>query len=115
MKKTKKVNRSIDIVVDVICDCCGKSCKKNISRDGDFNLEYMTLSAKWGYASTHDLESWEAHICNKCVDKKLAKIIDFRKEEYDWATGRTPSEELARNKQMMLNYNARAKSNKKKK
>lgn len=62
-------------VVDITCDCCGKSCNHG------YGFEVMTLSAHWGFGSNKDLQKWEAHLCEKCVDEKL-KFIDFNKENY---------------------------------
>lgn len=89
MKKTEIELKKIESVTDVICDCCGKSCKT-----GDFEIdnqartdhgerwrsfEYMSLSANWGYESGKDLQTWTAQICEKCVDEKLG-FIKFKVE-----------------------------------
>jgi len=55
--------------VDITCDCCGKSCSKK-----EYGYEYLLLSAKWGYTSKKDLETWEAYLCEQCVDEKLGFI-----------------------------------------
>jgi hypothetical protein len=38
----------------------------------------MELSASWGYYSNKDMESWKAHLCEKCVDERLG-FISFDK------------------------------------
>ena len=87
MKKMKTANRRTNVVVDVICDSCGKSCKVYITADKRaFNFQYMTLEATWGYGSDKDTEKWSADICEKCVDKKF-KFIKFKKEDCDIWTG----------------------------
>jgi hypothetical protein len=108
MKKIKTTSRKVEVVVDITCDCCGKSCKKFISNDGVFNFEYMTLKAKWGYGSKHDLEAWEAQVCEGCVDKKF-KGIKFKKEEYDWINGETTSEAQERASRAGFNIEFRRK------
>jgi len=65
-----------EVITEVICDCCGKSCKDEI----DLNFEYMELKAYWGYGSHKDLEKWTAQICEKCIDEKFG-FIKFKKEE----------------------------------
>jgi len=59
-------------VVDVTCDICGKSCNT------EYDAEYMSLKACWGYMSGKDLEIWEAQVCESCVDEHL-KMIKFLK------------------------------------
>jgi len=68
-KEETVIEEKIDTV---FCDICGGSCKK------DRDNEYMSLSARWGYESDHDLQSWYAEICEKCVVEKLS-FIKFRK------------------------------------
>lgn len=81
--ETKKV----ETVTDIICDCCGESCKtvetqiendKRVDNGETYrDFEYMTLSSLWGYNSNKDCESWTAQICESCVDKHLKNIIKF--------------------------------------
>lgn len=66
MEISKKTYKEVDEITDVRCDSCGNSCRK-----GDYGYEYLTLKTNWGYASKKDLETWEAHLCEKCVDEKL--------------------------------------------
>jgi len=75
MEIRKKVKKEVVEVVDIKCDICKKSCKNKVTG----SLEFMKLSANWGFGSNYDLESWEAHICEKCVDTKLAPIVKFQK------------------------------------
>jgi hypothetical protein len=72
-----------EVLVDILCDSCGKSCKgeRPLSR----NFHRMNLSVKWGYGSKHDLEEWSAQICEACVLEKLEPIIKFNKESYPLA------------------------------
>jgi hypothetical protein len=87
MIKTKKVKRSATITTDIICDCCGKSCKAYVDRKKtSFNFEFMTLDAHWGYGSGKDMERHQAQVCEKCVDKKLSPIIKFRKSDMHFST-----------------------------
>ena len=78
MKVFKTVTKTMDVVDDIRCDSCNKSCLD----DCNLNFEYMTLKAKWGYGSHHDTEEWEAQICEQCVINKLEPIINFFKRNY---------------------------------
>lgn len=93
MKIKKALNKKENIVTDVICDICGKSCKKDerivdnelrIDQGDVFYLfEYMTLYANWGFYSTSkDTQEWTAHVCEQCVDEKLSPMIKFKKDNY---------------------------------
>lgn len=72
MKKYKQVVKNDIEVEDVICDSCGKSCYNG------HNFEFMTLLNSWGYGSKYDMTTWEADICETCVDTKL-NFINFKK------------------------------------
>ena len=88
----EKQNRKVIITKDVLCDCCGESCKVNESvvnnevreDDGEmmYSFEYMELSANWGYFSSKDLSKWTAKVCEKCVDEKFG-FIKFEKTRYN--------------------------------
>ena len=41
--------QQVEIMTDVVCDVCNQSTK----------LQFATLSAHWGYGSTHDGERYE--------------------------------------------------------
>ena len=64
-----------EVLKDVFCDSCGKSCNT------EYGFEYMELTANWGFSSNKDLERWEAQICEKCVDEKFSPI-KFKKTNY---------------------------------
>lgn len=73
MIKKEIINQPKEVVTDVICDCCGKSCNT------EYGPEYMKLEASWGFMSNHDLENWSAQICEECVIKQLQPLIEFHK------------------------------------
>lgn len=88
MEKKEIHNVKKEVITDVICDCCGESCKKyegvidNERRidNGEkyYDFQYMELNANWGYRSENDGEIWTAHLCEKCVKEKLS-FIKFKK------------------------------------
>jgi hypothetical protein len=80
MEQIKKQKKETNVLVDVICDCCGKSCKT------EYGFERMKLSTHWGFMSNKDLEKWDADLCEKCVDEKLS-FIKFKKSNYIPRTG----------------------------
>ena len=93
IKQTQKINQ--EIISDIICDSCGKSCKvdefviDNPQRE-DFgqmcySFEYMKLEANWGYHSGKDLTNMKAHLCEKCVDEKLT-FIKFKDSKIKFTT-----------------------------
>lgn len=85
MENKQIQNRKTEVIVDITCDCCGKSCKMYDGRADDDMLfsvfEFMKMEANWGYCSGKDTEKWTAQICEKCVDEKLS-FIKFKKENY---------------------------------
>jgi hypothetical protein len=64
-----------NVTEDVICDCCGNSCKT------EYGIESMKISATWGFMSNKDGEKWQADLCEKCVDEKLS-FINFNVKKY---------------------------------
>ncbi len=91
MEIKKIQNKKTEVVTDVICDCCGKSCKvsegkiDNSSRvdNGEtyYEFEFMEMKAHWGYHTRKDMEEWVAQICEKCIDEKFT-FVKFKKSEY---------------------------------
>lgn len=79
MEKIEIQKKDVEVVTDIICDCCGQSCKTSV------DYEYMTLEARWGYGTKKDMEKWTAHLCEKCVDEKLS-FINFKKEDLQFQT-----------------------------
>ena len=68
MIKKEKEMAEHEIIKDVICNMCGKSCKPYDGFDHGFSC--ATLTAHWGYFSDNrDGEIHEAHLCQKCWEK----------------------------------------------
>lgn len=64
MKKTAL--KTIEVIDDVTCDICNKSCKDHID-----NMESASLTAYWGYSSKKDGQNYDLDICESCFDKTL--------------------------------------------
>lgn len=60
-----KQQSTIEVIKDIVCDCCGKSCRDK----ANINYEYATFHAGWGFASANDLDEWESHLCEVCALK----------------------------------------------
>lgn len=80
-------------VIEATCDICGEDCMIDMflynDSEGDSeehenikDFEGMELHASWGYMSNKDCESWDAVICEECVDKHLVPLIKFMKIEH---------------------------------
>jgi hypothetical protein len=96
MEKKKIIVSKKEIIEDVICDCCGNSCKVDygviendlrIDNGEEYNeFEYMSMRAVWGYRSNKDTQVWTAQICEKCVDEKFG-FVKFKKGKYNLVRG----------------------------
>lgn len=84
----------VETTIDVRCDLCGDSCKQET--DDTQNLEFGTLKANWGYASKHDGESYNIHLCEGCFFQTLAHLREARRgirmfdKDHDPFTGTEP-------------------------
>ena len=67
--------QEVDVVSDIRCDVCDESC----SPVEGYDPLYGTLSAKWGYGSRHDGESYEVHLCESCFFQALASLQEQRR------------------------------------
>jgi hypothetical protein len=72
----KKILAEHEVIDDIVCDICQKSCKN------DYTYECIELSTTWGYGTDNDGEKWEAHVCHRCVIKHLDGLINFTKTTY---------------------------------
>ena len=76
MRKYEK--RFKEVLVDVVCDCCGGSCSRSPACAG--SAEYGVLEADWGYWSRKDGESFRRDLCEDCFDK-VVKFLSSISEE----------------------------------
>ena len=74
MRKYEK--RFRDVLVDIVCDCCGRSCSKISSG----SAEYAVLEADWGYWSRKDGESFRKDLCEDCFDR-VAEFVHSISED----------------------------------
>jgi len=71
MKTFKK--KTVKVVDDVHCDCCGKSTT-NYNYVGP---DYATLGSCWGYGSKHDGSKYNIDLCEGC----FTEVLNFIKEK----------------------------------
>lgn len=71
MKKTAL--KTIEVIDDVTCDICNKSCKDHID-----NMESASLTAYWGYSSKKDGQNYDLDICESCFDKTLEFLAKLK-------------------------------------
>lgn len=61
------------VMNDILCDNCGISCKEK------YNLEYLNISADWGYDSSElDGENWDFYMCKKCSVELIEKFPNLK-------------------------------------
>ena len=63
MRIIKREKAEIEVLKDITCDCCGKSCKQVNSPD----YEFAQIKADWGYYSQRDGDKWECDLCESCA------------------------------------------------
>lgn len=71
MRKTKKIQKEVEVIEDYICNKCGKSTKEQSCG----NYECANLTAYWGYGSKRDGQEHEAHLCEKCYDEFIKSFV----------------------------------------
>jgi|MTBAKSStandDraft_1061840.scaffolds.fasta_scaffold88415_2 hypothetical protein len=77
MKKIENISE--DKIVQVYCNCCGKSIlvENGMLKEGVFSTSYQ-----WGYFSEKDGTTHRFDLCEDCYDKIISKfIIPVEQEE----------------------------------
>lgn len=69
----KKQQIEEDVLEDLLCDKCGKSCRVDSSYPGGL-YEFAQFIARWGYGSRKDEDRWDIFLCEDCADKVMAFI-----------------------------------------
>jgi len=67
---TEKKQITEEVIIDVICDFCGKSCK------AIYNFEYAKIQFDWGYGTKFDGDTGSYHMCEKCFEKLKGELHD---------------------------------------
>jgi len=66
----EKRNIEEDVVVKVICSCCGNQL--NVHEN-----DYIHIEKKWGYFSNKDGVSQSLDLCEKCWDKIYESSFNY--------------------------------------
>lgn len=73
--KNKKLVE-LDVIDEVLCDLCGKSCSKSpcekLGHSNQPKHEYAELYANWGFYSDSNNKKYEIHLCEYCFYDVLA-------------------------------------------
>lgn len=75
MKKLKKARKTVEVVDDILCNCCGKSLKCLVGKKGEFDycgLEEVKLIC--GYGSEYDGFTFAFSLCEDCVMKMVKRF-----------------------------------------
>lgn len=70
---SEKKTYSYDSIKDILCDCCGESCKKT-THPKIKEFEFATLNASWGYYSDSDGKVYRLELCEKCFYDVIAHL-----------------------------------------
>ena len=71
MEVTRKETKEVEVVDDIICNGCGKSCETAL--EGLY--EAAELITDWGYGSSKDDERSKAHLCEESFDGIVAEFV----------------------------------------
>lgn len=86
MKKTKIITKEIEVIDDVLCNKCGKSCRSNDS--GDF-YGLIEVSFSTGYFSPKlpDGSTYTFSLCEECLDEMFRefKIQPIEESLFGWS------------------------------
>jgi hypothetical protein len=72
MIRKEQETQNIEVIKDILCNKCGKSCKKHEGFEESFS--FADLNVHWGYFSddNRDGEVHEAHLCQSCWEGIVA-------------------------------------------
>ncbi len=74
MRTFKK--KTVKVVADVSCDCCGKST----TNYAEVGPDYATLESCWGYGSSNDGSRYNIDLCETCFFEVLNFLKDKRRK-----------------------------------
>lgn len=71
MIKTDKKMQETDVVIEVVCNICGKSLKTD---DHGYFEDFIHLEKTWGYTSSKDGTTEVVDICEDCWEEMKEKF-----------------------------------------
>lgn len=75
MRKLQREMVDTEVQKDIMCNCCGRSCRCEDAPGTLVVYESATLSASWGYWSGMDGDQWHCDLCEDCA-KKIKAFIE---------------------------------------
>mgnify|MGYP007112386548 CR=1 FL=1 len=90
MKKyiEKEIIETKKVATHVTCNKCGHTSEIDVNR---FELnKFQEVDFSFGYGSKYDMEDWEFHLCEDCVEElvKSFKYVPKGMESYEWYDAR---------------------------
>lgn len=73
IEKLQGQRGTAEVMTDVTCDICGKSCWFEHS-----GYEFAQFWAHWGYGSNKDGINWFCDLCESCAEKIKAHIESLK-------------------------------------
>ena len=74
-------NKTVKVIDQISCDCCGQSCTKEVPTiKPSFDHEYATIEATWGYFSNQDGTKYSVELCEDCFNEVLGFLKDKRRK-----------------------------------
>lgn len=97
MKKTEKVLRMAETLVEVTCDLCGRSTRIEGLEEWAAPFSYGTLTFSGGWGSTHDFEKVHMELCETCLFDIVKRRVSgiYRSEGFDVPCGAEPGDYIA--------------------
>lgn len=73
-KREKTV--SVTVLLDAVCDKCGNDITVNAHTAYQRNIAGGKVEVTFAYGSQHDMDTWEAELCDDCAEKLKDWIND---------------------------------------
>lgn len=71
--EAQPMTESVRVEDHLTCNCCGKTVEWKPkgdfmeSKDGLWDGQMQNFNFSWGYASSHDTETWDFDLCEDCI------------------------------------------------
>lgn len=79
MKTTKTVKQDVEIIDDVICNKCGKTCMKVLVKESNLKEPYglveETVTGGYWSDDLEDLTKYTFSLCEKCLSELFDSFV----------------------------------------
>lgn len=72
MKKTKIIKT--EVIVDVICNNCGESCRSKAINENFEGLIEIEVNGSYGTEFLDDMTKYKFSLCEKCLSNMFSKF-----------------------------------------